>query len=115
MKIKFLTYIEQITETQSELDISRVNTQIDNYLQSKGSQCFIIQYGIDEQELWDNFGYFLEIIDHMQDGDEVYLDITHSFRSLSLMSFVMSEFAKIHKNFKISGVYYGIFEYQKTQ
>ena len=80
---------------------------------NKGSKCFIIDYGIDENELWNNFSKFLEMLEYIDEGDEVYIDITHSFRSLSLMSFVMVNFGEIikKKNFKISGVFYGMFEY----
>ena len=73
----------------------------------------IIDYGKDENELWENFEKFLEIANELNDGDELYLDITHSFRSLSLMSFVMTQFASSisNKNFTIKAIYYGMFEY----
>jgi len=76
-------------------------------------QPFVIDYGINEEELWMNFEKFLEISQEIKDGDELYLDITHSFRSLSLMSFVMTQFASsiADKNFKVSGVFYGMLEY----
>jgi CRISPR-associated Csx2 family protein len=74
----------------------------------------IVKYGLDNDELWDNFSEFLNIANDIEDGDELYLDITHSFRSLALMSFVMAQFAHTisNKNFKIAGVFYGMFEYQ---
>ena len=74
---------------------------------------FTIDYGLNEDEIWNNFEKFLKIADYIEDGDELYLDITHSFRSLSLMSFVMTQFASSisDKKFKICGVYYGMFEY----
>jgi CRISPR-associated Csx2 family protein len=74
----------------------------------------IVKYGLDNDELWDNFSEFLNIANDIKDGDELYLDITHSFRSLALMSFVMAQFAHTisNKNFKIAGVFYGMFEYQ---
>lgn len=79
----------------------------------KGLKSFIVDYGIDENELWNNFSKFLQIATYIENGDELYLDITHSFRSLSLMSFVMTQFASSisDKNFKISGVFYGMHEY----
>lgn len=73
----------------------------------------IVDYGINDSELWANFTKFIDVAKHLLDGDEVYLDITHSFRSLSLMSFVMTQFAHTisDKNFKIKSVFYGMFEY----
>jgi CRISPR-associated Csx2 family protein len=79
-----------------------------------GLEPIIVKYGLDNDELWDNFTEYLKIAKHIKDGDELYLDITHSFRSLALMSFVMTQFAHTisNKNFKIKGVFYGMFEYK---
>lgn len=99
------------TKTLNEDDLKLVSSTIDLSLGQDGSQCFVIDYGINEEELWGNFEKFLAILDLIQDGDEVYLDITHSFRSLSMMSFIMSEFGQTQKRFEIGGVFYGMFEY----
>jgi len=74
----------------------------------------LIRYGLDEDELWENFSAYLQIAEDIADGDEIYLDITHSFRSLALMSFVMTRFARSvsDKCFDIAAVYYGMFEYR---
>lgn len=84
-----------------------------NNIFSNSSKSFIVDYGLDDDEIWDNFEKFLEIADYIEDGDELYLDITHSFRSLSLMSYVMTQFASSisNKKFKIKGLFYGMFEY----
>lgn len=79
----------------------------------QGSKSYLIDYGLNESQIWNNFEVFIEISKQINDGDEIYLDITHSFRSLALMSFVMTQFTSTisNKKFKISGVYYGMFEY----
>ena len=89
-----------------------VEQQIEKKLGAYGSKCFIIKYGLNEDELWLNFDKYLQIMSEISKDDEVYLDITHSFRSLSLMSFVMSEFYANTRdyNLNIKGVYYGMFE-----
>jgi len=81
---------------------------------SEGLEPIIVKYGLDDDELWDNFTEFLNIAKNIKNGDELYLDITHSFRSLALMSFVMTQFAHTisNKDFKIKGVFYGMFEYK---
>lgn len=78
-----------------------------------GSKSFIIDYGLNDDEIWKNFEKFVEIANQIENGDELYLDITNSFRSLSLMSYVMTQFASSisDKKFTISGLYYGMFEY----
>ncbi len=97
-----------------EEDLRIVQNQIDKFLGSVGSRCFLIEYGINEEELWKNFGIYLKILDHLQKGDEVYIDITHSFRSLALFGLVMTQFGHTikEKNFKIAGILYGMFEYK---
>lgn len=94
-----------------------VKKQIQNKLGTNGSECYIIEYGLNEDELWLNFDKYLQIMNKISKEDEVYLDITHSFRSLSLMSFVMSEFYANTRdyNLNIKGVYYGMFEASKRK
>ncbi len=107
------SYQELLYEKQDSADVGVDLLDKFNKILPTGSKSFIIDYGINEDELWSNFEKFLEIAKYIEDGDELYLDITHSFRSLSLMSFVMTQFASSisDKNFKIAGVYYGMFEY----
>lgn len=99
--------------TLNEKSLEILNKTIDEHLHSHGSQCYIIDYGIDEDQLWGNFEKFLELSNKIEDGDELYLDITHSFRSLSMMSYVMTQFASSinDKKFQIKGIYYGMYEY----
>lgn len=96
-----------------ESDLVELNNQLNIALSTIGSQCHIVKYGINPAELMDNFNIFINIGNQLEEGDEVYLDITHSFRSLAMMSFIMLEFAKEIKNrgFVLKGVFYGMLEY----
>ncbi|PLZ12852.1 TIGR02221 family CRISPR-associated protein [Fischerella thermalis] len=79
----------------------------------KHSKCILIKYGIDQDELWENFDRIFQIVDWLNVGDEIYIDITHSFRSLSLFLFLTVTFIKdlaSEKQIKISGVYYGMLD-----
>ncbi|MEA3227605.1 MAG: TIGR02221 family CRISPR-associated protein, partial [Campylobacterota bacterium] len=108
-----ISYYEDLYTKKEAGKIASKDLEKFDELLPKGSKSFIIDYGINEDELWFNFEKFLAIAEYIEDGDELYLDITHSFRSLSLMSFVMTQFASSisDKKFKISGIYYGMFEY----
>ncbi len=90
------------------------NNTVSKKLKSCGSKASLIRFGINDDELWSIFEHYLEIAEGIEDGDELYLDITHSFRSLSMMSFVMTQFAASisNKKFTLKGVYYGMLEYQ---
>jgi CRISPR-associated Csx2 family protein len=106
-------YILRILEDKenkslSEQDLKKLNNLIDNKLQSKDSKCYIIKDGENEDELWSVFEKFLDILENIKNDDEVYFDITHLFRSVSVMSLVMAEFGKTYKNYKIAGLFYGM-------
>ncbi|HWP49655.1 MAG TPA: TIGR02221 family CRISPR-associated protein [Candidatus Limnocylindrales bacterium] len=63
--------------------------------------------GRTEEEIWRIFDEVLNQIDH---GDEVIFDMTHAFRSLPMLAIIILNYAKVIKNIKINGVYYGAFE-----
>ena len=90
------------------LDLSEVEKVL-----GKRSKCILIEYGINETELWRNFERIIKIIDFLEDGDEIYIDITHSFRSLSIFMFLVMTFLNdlsSEKNIQIKGVYYGMLD-----
>jgi CRISPR-associated Csx2 family protein len=108
-----LTLYKKIDDkTIDEKDLELLNKTISSKLGSKDSKCFLIEYGLDNDELWSNFEKYIKILENVNDEDIVYIDITHAFRSLSLMSFLMVQFGHIIKNkkFKIGGVFYGMLE-----
>lgn len=104
-----LELIEQKENKKLDEEIlKKLNETINTYLNSSKSKCFIIEDGESEEELWQIFDKFIEILSYIETDDEVYFDITHLFRSLSVMTFVMTEFAKTYKQFKLSGMFYGM-------
>ncbi|MCB5936075.1 MULTISPECIES: TIGR02221 family CRISPR-associated protein [Bacillaceae] len=103
----------------TEADLTCVNEAIDRYLKKMnpsatgGSSCKLIQNGKNAEELTENFLIFMEFSRLIEPGDEVYLDITHSFRSIPLFLFVLIDFVQTlrkDENIKLSGVYYGMLE-----
>jgi len=113
--IEFKLYEKIETKSINSEDLQIVNETIDKSLNSNGSRCYLIDYGLNDEELWNNFDKYLEILNEINDGDIVYIDISHAFRSLALMSFLMVQFGHgvKNKNFKIGGIFYGILEYAK--
>ena len=67
----------------------------------------VIPFGTNHQEFWKMF----EILSKLDvENKDIYMDLTHGFRSIPLfISTVMNFFEKV-KNAKIKGVYYGMFE-----
>ncbi|RMH75615.1 MAG: TIGR02221 family CRISPR-associated protein [Cyanobacteria bacterium J007] len=90
------------------IDLSPIEKLLGNH-----SRCITIHYGLNETELNTNFNRIFELIDLVEKGDEIYIDITHSFRSLSLFLFLVLTFLNdiaSDRAIEIKGVYYGMFE-----
>ena len=66
-----------------------------------------IPTGKEEQEIWDIFS---TIVNELEEGDELYLDITHAFRSLPLLATVIINYAKVMKNIQVKAISYGAME-----
>lgn len=63
--------------------------------------------GKNEQEMWLNFE---AIFDVLEENDEVYVDVTHSFRSIPIIMMSVLNYAKFIKNISIKAIYYGAFD-----
>lgn len=61
----------------------------------------------DEAANWHLFDAILQVI---QEGDEIYFDITHSFRSIPLVALIVLNYARLIKKATIGKVVYGFFE-----
>lgn len=66
-----------------------------------------IPTGRSEDEIWEIFD---NVFNQINDDDEVIFDITHGFRSLPLLAIIILNYARVLKNAKINGVYYGAVE-----
>lgn len=61
--------------------------------------------GKDSDEMWEIFEV---IFDELQEGDELYLDITNSFRYLPMLLVVLVNYAKLLKNVKVKAIFMAI-------
>jgi len=102
-----------------EAELEEVSKKIDGYLKyinpsaSGGSNCFIIDYGLNERELWHNFDVFMQIGELLKPDDEIYLDITHAFRSIPLFNYLMLDLVGIlrsNNKIRLGGLYYGMLD-----
>ena len=67
-------------------------------------QDIAIPDGKDSDQMWEIFEV---IFDKLQEGDELYLDITNSFRYLPMLLVVLVNYAKLLKNVKVKAIFYG--------
>lgn len=63
--------------------------------------------GVNENEMWE---IFQTVFDLIEDGDELYFDLTHSFRYLPMLILVLGNYAKFLKNIRIAHISYGNYE-----
>lgn len=66
-----------------------------------------IKDGMNEAEIWE---VFQTIYDTLQEGDELHLDLTHSFRFLPMLLLVLGNYAKFLKGITIKNIVYGNYE-----
>jgi CRISPR-associated Csx2 family protein len=76
-------------------------------LESPLAEQIDIPTGEDETEIWQIFDILYK---YLQDGDELTVDITHSFRHIPLLASSLLQYAKFLKNVSVKGIYYGAFE-----
>ncbi|SFM74032.1 CRISPR-associated protein Csx20 [Thermodesulforhabdus norvegica] len=53
---------------------------------------------------------FLKVMEALNTGDQIFLDVTHSFRSIPLLMTVAMNYGKIAKGISLGGIYYGALE-----
>ena len=104
------------------IDNATMDTDINSLELSKFNETFknkilaiATKYGMNELEIFENFNLIIKLQDELKDGDEVYLDITHSFRSNAFWMFlVMNYLTDVEdKNIKVKAITYGMLEAQK--
>lgn len=66
-----------------------------------------ISEGGDEEAIW---SVFRSIYDQIQEGDRLYIDITHSFRYLPMLLLVLTNYARELKGAEVVSITYGNWE-----
>lgn len=87
------------------------NTGLARQVQQAGYPFEVEPVGVNGESepkaIWETFERVYEC---MQPGDEVYLDITHSWRYLPMLGMTLLNYAKVLKNIQVKAIYYGAFE-----
>ena len=76
------------------------------------SKVVLIKYGISEEEIKDNINTILGLVNYLKNGDELIVDVTHSFRSLPIFLMNLLIFIQnvSNKSITISHIHYGMLE-----
>lgn len=70
-------------------------------------QVISIPSGKKETELWE---IFEQITEKVPEHCELFLDITHGFRSLPILAYIALSYLRVTRKVRIGGVYYGAYE-----
>jgi len=108
---------KKYNKTLTESDLKVLEETIDNFIGSNGSKCILLDYETnDENEIWKNFEKIIELKKFLSEKDEIYLDITHGFRYMSVLNIFAMEFlSQLNENLKPKAVLYGMFSQNKSQ
>lgn len=66
-----------------------------------------IPEGKDEKEIWEIFDKVFHLL---EEGDELYFDLTHGFRYLPMLVLVLGNYAKFLRNVSVQSLTYGNYE-----
>lgn len=107
-----MSLFETIVEANKDMDISQLKIEKFNNIFNGKIEGRVTKYGVDSEQIFDNFNIILDLQDTLKDGDEVYIDITHSFRSNAMWMFLVMNFITdlMDKNIEIKMISYGMFE-----
>lgn len=105
---KLEEFIENANHNTSlTLDLSKVREALGG-----NSDAILIPYGLNRREQVEIFTSIEQTLQKFQDGDEIILDVTHSFRSLPLFASSVINYIQslTDKNLKFEKVYYGMLD-----
>src|SRR5262249_18100468 len=63
--------------------------------------------GKNEEEVWHLFDY---LIDAVEPGEEIVLDVTHSYRSLPILVVIAGAYLRVVKEVRVERILYGAYE-----
>lgn len=76
----------------------------------------IVPIIIEEEQIeTNNWDLFQKIFDIIEPGDEIYFDITHSFRSFPILALTILNYSRFLKGCKLGRILYGNFETKKNE
>ena len=96
--------IDDIEKEGLESRLKKLSDEIDL---KAGIEEIDIKAGFTEDEMWDIFD---TVYGKIKEGDHIYFDVTHAFRSIPLFSVVLLNYCKFMKSIHVDSIQYGAFE-----
>lgn len=96
----------------NSIDLSEFKNKFGDKIEIKTTN-----YGLNNIEIFENFNIIMELEKILYDGDELYIDITHSFRSNALWMYLVMNYITdvIDKKIVVKMISYGMFELKEDE
>lgn len=108
----YLQLSDHCTQARANSPLELPHRAAVEHAMGKGSKAVLIRYGLNEEEIEYNANVIFQLEQDLNAGDELYVDITHSFRSLPL--FLMNCLIYLQnvsrRGVKIKTIYYGMLD-----
>lgn len=104
MPDKIIAFITPKVKKDKETDLTKLCDELGDKLTTVD-----IPNGNSSDELWDIFAKCVDE-DVVEANDEIILDITHAFRSIPLLIFIVAAYLRQVKNVELQSIIYGAFE-----
>ena len=104
--------LEASSNAKQNSEFSEINIKKFNDIFKEKAKIILTKFGVNTNEIFENFNLIMEIGNMLNDGDEIYLDITHSFRSNAMWMFLVINYITdvLDKNIEVKMISYGMFE-----
>ena len=104
--------LEASSNATQDSEFSEINIKKFNDIFEGKARIILTKFGMNTNEIFENFNLIMEIGNMLNDGDEIYLDITHSFRSNAMWMFLVINYITnvLDKNVEVKMISYGMFE-----
>ena len=117
---ELLSEYENLKNSNAQIKTNIMQEKLKRLKDSMGSTCrdiVILEYGKTIREQFTNLAILNNLAKSFEDGDEVYFDISHSFRSLPFYELLAINLAKsiLEKDIRIEMVSYGMYEIRENK
>ena len=104
--------LEASSNAKQNSEFSEINIKKFNDIFKEKAKIILTKFGVNTNEIFENFNLIMEIGNMLNDGDEIYLDITHSFRSNAMWMFLVINYITdvLDKNIEVKMISYGMLE-----
>lgn len=92
---------------KEEMPYTGLETEIEKMQLKVGVEAVHVPDGKDEAEMWQIFQI---VFREIEEGDELFIDLTHAFRYLPMLVLVLSNYAKFLKHVSVRHLSYGNYE-----